>query len=93
MYSVHNLEHMMSRISLLRLGEIHCSKRKALPNNLAWTRWLIAISWSFMLTPKLLPRSFYLDPPDTVSRNLLGKLITHRLDGERLFGRIVEVVA
>ena len=46
-----------------------------------------------MLTPKLLPRSFYLDPPDTVSRNLLGKLITHRLDGERLIGRIVEVEA
>ena len=46
-----------------------------------------------MLTPKLLPRSFYFDPPDTVSRNLLGKLITHRLDGERLIGRIVEVEA
>ena len=43
--------------------------------------------------PKLLPRSFYIHPPDEVSRNLLGKLITHKLDGERLTGRIVEVEA
>lgn len=43
--------------------------------------------------PKLLPRSFYIHPPDEVSRDLLGKLITHKLDGERLTGRIVEVEA
>jgi DNA-3-methyladenine glycosylase len=42
---------------------------------------------------KLLPRSFYIHPPDVVSRNLLGKLVTHRLDGESLTGRIVEVEA
>jgi DNA-3-methyladenine glycosylase len=46
-----------------------------------------------MPAPKLLPRTFYLHPPDEVSRNLLGKLITHKLDGERLTGRIVEVEA
>jgi len=42
---------------------------------------------------KLPPRSFYIHPPDVVSRNLLGKLVTHRLDGESLTGRIVEVEA
>jgi DNA-3-methyladenine glycosylase len=46
-----------------------------------------------MPAPKLLPRSFYLHSPDVVGRHLLGKLITHRLDGERLTGRIVEVEA
>ncbi len=43
--------------------------------------------------PKLLPRSFYLPSPEIVARALLGKLITHRLDGERLTGRIVEIEA
>jgi len=42
---------------------------------------------------KLLPRSFYLDPPDVVARRLLGKLITRRLDGQSLTGRIVEIEA
>ena len=42
---------------------------------------------------KLLPRSFYLDPPDVVARRLLGKLIRRRLDGQSLTGRIVEIEA
>ena len=42
---------------------------------------------------KLLPRSFYLDPPDVVARRLLGKLVRRRLDGESLTGRIVEIEA
>jgi DNA-3-methyladenine glycosylase len=43
--------------------------------------------------PKLLPRSFYLDPPDVVGRRLLGKLVKRRLDGHSLIGRIVELEA
>jgi DNA-3-methyladenine glycosylase len=46
-----------------------------------------------MTAPKLLPRSFYLHPPDIVGRNLLGKLVTHKFEGERLTGRIVELEA
>jgi DNA-3-methyladenine glycosylase len=46
-----------------------------------------------MPTAHILPRSFYLHPPDEVSRNLLGKLITHKFEGERLTGRIVELEA
>jgi len=42
---------------------------------------------------KILPRSFYLDPPDVVGRRLLGKLVTRRLDGQSLTGRIVEIEA
>ena len=42
---------------------------------------------------KLLPRSFYLDPPDVVARRLLGKLVTRRRDGQSLTGRIVEIEA
>jgi DNA-3-methyladenine glycosylase len=41
----------------------------------------------------VLPRSFYLDSPEVVANNLLGKLITRHLDGERLTGRIIEVEA
>ena len=41
----------------------------------------------------ILPRSFYLDSPEVVARGLLGKLITHHLDGESLTGRIVEIEA
>jgi DNA-3-methyladenine glycosylase len=44
-------------------------------------------------TPKLLPRSFYHRPPQVVARALLGKLITHRLNGEPLTGRIIEIEA
>jgi DNA-3-methyladenine glycosylase len=43
--------------------------------------------------PKLLPRSFYRRPPEIVARALLGKLITHHLNGERLSGRITEIEA
>jgi DNA-3-methyladenine glycosylase len=43
--------------------------------------------------PKLLPRSFYLDPPENVARKLLGKLVRRRLDGQSLTGRIVEIEA
>lgn len=41
----------------------------------------------------LLPRSFFADSPEVVARELLGKLITHHRDGERLTGRIIEVEA
>jgi DNA-3-methyladenine glycosylase len=44
-------------------------------------------------TPTLLPRSFYLDSPELVARNLLGKLITRTLHGEPLTGRILETEA
>ncbi len=43
--------------------------------------------------PKLLPRSFYLEQPDVVARKLLGKLISRRIDGHRVTGRIVELEA
>jgi DNA-3-methyladenine glycosylase len=43
--------------------------------------------------PTLLPRRFYADSPEVVARNLLGKLITRNLDGERLTGRITEIEA
>jgi DNA-3-methyladenine glycosylase len=41
----------------------------------------------------LLPRSFYLHSPDTVAPSLLGKLVTRRIDGHRVTGRIVELEA
>lgn len=41
----------------------------------------------------ILPRSFYLSPPDVVARNLLGKVLVRRYRGKRLAGRIVEVEA
>jgi DNA-3-methyladenine glycosylase len=48
-----------------------------------------------------LPRSFYLDPPETVARNLLGKVLVRRYEvktgsrivRQRLAGRIVEIEA
>ena len=43
--------------------------------------------------PKLLPRSFYLEQPDVVARSLLGKLISRRIDGHPVTGRIVEIEA
>ena len=42
---------------------------------------------------KLLSRRFYLRSPDLVARGLLGKVLSRRLDGERLSGRIVETEA
>jgi DNA-3-methyladenine glycosylase len=39
----------------------------------------------------LVPRKFYLDPPDVVARKLLGKLLVR--PGEPIIGRIVEVEA
>src|ERR1700733_13145692 len=39
----------------------------------------------------LVPRGFYLDPPDVVARKLLGKLLVR--PGESMVGRIVEVEA
>jgi len=43
--------------------------------------------------PKILPRSFYLDSPDIVARRLLGKLISRRINGHWVTGRIVEIEA
>ncbi len=40
-----------------------------------------------------LPRSFYNRKARTVARDLLGKLLVHRVDGEPRVGRIVEVEA
>lgn len=41
----------------------------------------------------ILPRAFYLDPPDVVAPKLLGKVLVRRYEGKRLAGRIVEVEA
>jgi DNA-3-methyladenine glycosylase len=40
-----------------------------------------------------LPRAFYARPAHHVAPDLLGKLLTHRFEGEILSGRIVEVEA
>jgi DNA-3-methyladenine glycosylase len=40
-----------------------------------------------------LPQEFYLDPPGTVARNLLGKLLIRRIGRQTLTGRIVETEA
>jgi DNA-3-methyladenine glycosylase len=42
---------------------------------------------------KLLPRSFFLPPPDIVAPRLLGKLLVRRLPHQLLAGRIVETEA
>jgi DNA-3-methyladenine glycosylase len=42
---------------------------------------------------KILPRSFYLEQPDVVARKLLGKLVSRRIDGHPVTGRIVELEA
>jgi DNA-3-methyladenine glycosylase len=42
---------------------------------------------------RLLPRSFYLDSPEVVAANLIGKLISSQVAGKRLTGRIIEVEA
>ena len=41
----------------------------------------------------VLPREYFLRPPDQVARALLGKLLVRRYEGERLAGRIVEAEA
>ncbi len=46
-----------------------------------------------MKAPRLLPRSFFMPPPDIVARELLGKLLLRRWQGEWLAGRIVETEA
>src|ERR1700728_3395438 len=46
-----------------------------------------------MAKSHIVPRTFYLDPPDQVARHLLGKVLVRKLKGERLAGRIVEVEA
>ena len=46
-----------------------------------------------MAKSPVLPREFYLDPPDIVAQRLLGKVLVRRYDGKRLAGRIVEVEA
>jgi len=40
-----------------------------------------------------IPEKFYLESPDQVARNLLGKLLIRRIDGHPLIGRIVETEA
>ncbi len=35
-----------------------------------------------MAKAQILPRDFYLDPPDVVARNLLGKLLVRRYETE-----------
>jgi DNA-3-methyladenine glycosylase len=42
---------------------------------------------------RILPRSFYQRSPELVARDLLGKVLVHRLRGELLKGRIIEVEA
>ena len=42
---------------------------------------------------EILPRGFYNRSPEIVARALLGKLLTHHREGERLTGRIVETEA
>lgn len=42
---------------------------------------------------KPLPYGFYARPTTDVARDLLGKLIVHKVDGEELVGKIVEVEA
>jgi DNA-3-methyladenine glycosylase len=41
----------------------------------------------------IVPRPFYIHPPDQVAQALLGKILVRRCEGEWLSGRIVEVEA
>ncbi len=45
------------------------------------------------LTTEVLPRAFYDRSPEVVARALLGKVLVHRYDEEKLSGRIIEVEA
>ena len=45
------------------------------------------------LKTSVLPRSFYTYSPEIVARALLGKILVHHREGERLSGRIVETEA
>jgi len=48
------------------------------------------------LTPAhfpILTRDFFLHSPETVAREMLGKVLVHRRKGKRLSGRIIEVEA
>jgi DNA-3-methyladenine glycosylase len=42
---------------------------------------------------RILPRSFYSRSPEVVARDLLGKVLVHIREGERLGGRIMETEA
>lgn len=46
-----------------------------------------------MIANKAVPRRFYSRSPDAVARELLGKVLVRRFEGEELSGRIVEVEA
>ena len=73
----------------------HLSMRKRADNTAAPTRAQQAspITGEARERNSILPRSFYLDPPEVVARNLLGKIIVRRLGKERLSGRITETEA
>src|SRR5271170_8215634 len=42
---------------------------------------------------KVVPAKFYLKRPEAVARQLLGKLVVRRLEGQTLIGRVVETEA
>jgi len=49
--------------------------------------------YSHPVKPIILQRSFYNRSPAIVARELLGKLLLHRMSGRRLIGRILETEA
>ena len=49
--------------------------------------------YSQSVKPTILRRSFYYRSPAIVVRELLGKLLLHRINGRRLIGRILEAEA
>lgn len=46
-----------------------------------------------MARSPVVPRTFYIHPPDEVAKALLGKVLVRRCEGEWLSGRIVEIEA